>query len=84
MPWPWLIAALPALSPARAQAVEAALARIARLHLPPGFRLTRVHDTLGVVRLEWRGAGPAQAEIAAIAHQLAIATDEWPSPAADG
>lgn len=77
MPWPWLIADLPPLAAERARMVEDAMARIARLHLPPGFRVTRVYESLGVVRLDWRGAGPAQPEVARIAHQLAVATDCW-------
>lgn len=77
MPYPWLIAELPALPEDWSQAFDEAMAEIARLHLPPQFRLTRVFEDIGSLRVEWKNAGPAEDDIARIALKLAIRTDTW-------
>lgn len=77
MPWPWLIAEVPPLPEDWAAAFDEAMTDIARLHLPPQFRVTQVFESLGTLRFEWRHAGAAEGEIACIALKLAIRTDSW-------
>lgn len=77
MPYPWLVAELPAMPEAWAEAFGAAMAQVARLHLPPKFRVTRVYENLGTLRFDFIQAGAAEAEVDAIRLHLAIRTDAW-------
>ncbi|MBR9971571.1 hypothetical protein [Magnetospirillum sulfuroxidans] len=77
MPWPWLIAEIPAMPDDWAQAFDEAMRDIARLHLPPQFRVIRVFEALGTLRIEWRHAGAIDNDVARIALKLAIRTDSW-------
>ncbi|HSV29211.1 MAG TPA: hypothetical protein VLL76_06620 [Candidatus Omnitrophota bacterium] len=77
MRYPWLLADLPALPDDWGQALDEALADIARLHLPPKFRLTRIHEHNGALRIDWINAGPADDAIKLIALRLASRTDSW-------
>lgn len=75
--YPWLMAEVPDLPEDWAQALDEAMAEIARLHLPPQFRLIRVFEDIGSLRVEWRNAGAAEDDVGRIALKLAIRTDTW-------
>lgn len=75
--YPWLVAELPALPDDWQAALDEAMADIARLHLPPKFRVTRIHEALGTLRFDWINAGDVDDDIRRIALKLAIRTDSW-------
>jgi hypothetical protein len=75
--YPWLVAEVPALPDGWQAAFDAAMADIARLHLPPRFRVTRLFEAVGPLRFDWINAGPADDDIRRIALRLAIQTDDW-------
>ncbi|CAA7616397.1 hypothetical protein [Magnetospirillum sp. UT-4] len=77
MLYPWLIAQVPPMPEDWTQAFEEAMAELARLHLPPKFRVTAVFEALGTLRFEWKNAGEAETDIKRIALRLAARTDSW-------
>ena len=77
MRYPWLIADLPALPGDWQAALDEAMADVARLHLPPKFRVTRIFEHSGALRFDWINAGEAETEVKRVALRLAIRTESW-------
>lgn len=77
MPYPWLVAELPPLNADWSVAFDEAMAKVARLHLPPKFRVIRVYENLGTLRFDFIQAGSVQDEVERIRLNLAIRTDAW-------